>query len=196
MGLINEIYYLADCIDKIQLEIEKLYEINDQVQLDNKMHELFTLKSRLTYLEKNAYLELSPTIESDLIDLYLINIHEAKNDNPEIFKYNITLHNTKKIIGNIELRFNLLINELYLGNLGAYIDNEYRGMRISKQAFLLLKDTMLERGVRKPIFTVKSDNEKSIKSLSNIGAKYKDEFIHDGTIYYSYEYDLENDKRK
>lgn len=96
MNLIDEIYYLADSIDEVQLEIEALYDTNDQAQLDKKLYELFLLKRRLSILEKDAYLEIKPTIESDTIDLYLINIHDARKDNPDFFKYIITLHNTKK----------------------------------------------------------------------------------------------------
>ena len=137
---------------------------------------------------------VSPDIESDTIDLYLSNIHEKFEEKPEQFKYIITLHGTKTKIGEIEVRFSLLESEKHFGNVGANIDSNYRGNRYSKIAFKLLKDVMLENGLKKPIFTVNINNNSSIKSLDAIGAKRIEKVNNDDESYYVYEYDLEKEE--
>jgi len=99
-------------------------------------------------------------------------------------------------IGVIDIRFSLLKNEKYLGNIGANIDEEYRGKRYSKIAFILLRDVMLEHNLRKPLFTVKETNTSSLKSLDNIGAKQVEYVIDSEEPYYIYEYDLEENLPK
>lgn len=196
MKIIDEINEISNSIQKVQDEIDLIYENGQKELLDDKVFELFSLKKKLLLLEKTAYLEMEPSIVGEKIDLYLQNIHDMNDKDASVYKYYIALHGTKKIIGQIDARFKLLESELYLGNIGVHIDEEYRGKRYSKQAFLLLRDELLEHGVKKPIFTVKSDNQKSINSLSNIGAQKTGEFVHDGLINYIYEYDLENGKNK
>lgn len=149
------------------------------------------LKSKLQQLEKKAYLEMNPNIVGKEIDLYLKNIHNQQEQEPEKFEYIITIHDTKTVVGFMEIRFKLLESEKELGNIGANIKKEYRGKRYSKMAFELLRDTMLEHGLRKPIFTVKPDNYSSIRSLHAIGAKLIENEDNNDS-YYSYEYDLEN----
>ena len=90
----------------------------------------------------------------------------------------------------------MLESELYLGNYGAYIKDEYKGKHYSKQAFIMLRDVLLEHGISKPIFTVRNDNEKSIKALANIGATRIGNFMHDEIDHYIYEYDLEKKNSK
>lgn len=196
MELITEIYNTANSIDEIQESLELLYKNNNTIELDTKIHELFTLKKKLLDLEKNAYLEMPPTIEGQVIDLYLINIHDTRDNNPDGFKYNVTLHDTKTIIGEVEVRFRMLENELYLGNYGAHIKDEYKGNRYAKQAFILLRNVLLNHGINKPIFTVRNDNEKSIKALANIGAARIGNFMHDDIDHYIYEYDIEKNINK
>lgn len=196
MELITEIYNTADSIDEIQKSLELLYEKNNTAELDNKIRELFTLKKKLLDLEKKAYLEMPPTTVGQAVDLYLINIHDTRDNNPDGFKYNVTLHDTKTVIGEVEVRFKMLESELYLGNYGAYIKDEYKGKRYSKQAFIMLRDVLLEHGISKPIFTVRNDNEKSIKALANIGATRIGNFMHDEIDHYIYEYDLEKKNSK
>lgn len=87
---------------------------------------------------------------------------------PDKYSYIITLHGTKDKIGVIDVRFSLLKSEKYLGNIRSNIKEEYRGNRYSKQAFILLTDIMLEHGLTKPIFTVRTTNATSLKSLDNI----------------------------
>lgn len=196
MELITEIYNTADSIDKIQKSLELLYEENNTTELDHKIRELFTLKKKLLDLEKKAYLEMTPTIIGQVVDLYLINIHDTRNNNPDSFRYNITLHDTKTIIGEAEVRFKMLENELHLGNYGVHIKDEYKGNRYAKRAFILLRNVLLEHGITRPIFTVRNDNEKSIKALANIGATRIGNFMYDDIDHYIYEYDLEKNNKK
>ena len=134
---------------------------------------------------------MNPSVVGKEIDLYLKNIHNQMEKSPEKFEYIITIHDEKTVVGMIEIRFKLLESEKEIGNIGANIKEEYRGKRYSKMAFELLRDTMLEHGLQKPLFTVKPDNYSSIRSLNAIGAKLI-ENEDNSDSYYSYEYDLEN----
>lgn len=194
MDIVNEIYQIATEINKLQ---EKLESINRTAEEGNQLfeksvYELFMLKAKLQKLENNAYLKINPSLVGEEIDLYLKNIHNQLEQDPEKFEYIITIHDTKIVVGMIEVRFKLSESEKELGNIGANIKEEYRGKRYSKMAFQLLRDIMLEQGLRKPIFTVRPDNYSSIRSLNTIGAQLVEDR---NDSYYSYEYDLENYKK-
>ena len=62
-----------------------------------------------------------------------------------------------------------------LGNVGAELNKEYRGNRYSLQALELLKDIMIDKGLTKPIFTVRPNNIPSIKTIENFGGKLIEE---------------------
>lgn len=193
MSIEKQIFEVATEIDKIQNQIDNIQGLDYQA-LHKYTDELFELKRKLQILETNAYIERKPDIESEEIDLYLKNLHNLKKSSPDKYKYIITLHGTKTKIGVIDIRFSLLKSEKYLGNIGASIKEEYRGKRYSKKAFILLKDIMLEHGLKKPIFTVVTTNISSIKSLDTIGAK-RIEFVDNiDEPYYVYEYDLEKEE--
>lgn len=196
MDIVNEIYQISNKINELQTKLESMdRKTEDENQLFEKtIYDLFQLKAKLQQLEKKVYLEMNPSVVGEEIDLYLKNIHNQLEKNPDKFEYVITIHDTKTVIGMIEVRFKLLESEMELGNIGANIKEEYRGKRYSKMAFELLRDTMLEHGLRKPIFTVKPDNYSSIRSLNAIGAKLI-ENENNNASYYSYEYDLENYKK-
>lgn len=191
MNIEEQIYEVYDEIKKIQTDIDNLQSLDYQT-LDQYTDVLFKLKRKLQILEEKSFLERMPDLVSDEIDLYLKNIHDLKESNPDRYSYIITLHNTKTKIGVIDIRFSLLESEKYLGNIGSEINDEYRGNRYAKKAFILLKDVMLSHGLRKPKFTVVTSNTSSIKSLSNIGAKKVELVDNVNEQYYIYEYDLEN----
>jgi len=191
MNIEEQIYEVYDEIKKLQIDIDNLKTLDYQI-LHQYSDTLFKLKRKMQILEEKSYLERNPDLVSDEIDLYLKNIHDLKESNPDKYSYIITLHNTKIKIGVIDIRFSLLEREKYLGNIGSEINDEYRGNRYAKKAFLLLKDVMLSHGLRKPKFTVVTSNTTSIKSLNNIGAK-EVELVDDANEpYYIYEYNLEN----
>lgn len=181
----GEIKELENKINSLQdLDYDKLHEYTDS---------LYKLKRKLQNLENQSYLERKADIESADIDLYLKNLHDCKEQQPDKYSYIITLHGTKTKIGVIDVRFNLLESEKSFGNIGAYIAEDYRGNRYSKKAFLLLKDVMLEHNLRKPIFTVLTTNTSSIKSLAAIGAKRVELVDNETEPYYIYDYDLEHE---
>lgn len=195
MDIVKEIVNINNKIKDVQQKISDMQEINRD-ELDSYSRQLFNLKLELQRLENKAFLELEPKYVSDDIDLYIKNLHVVLGeDKPDMIRYLITLHGTKEIIGEMDVRYTLLESEKYLGNIGAHINSEYRGKRYSKKAFVLLRDSMLEYGLTKPVFTVKTSNLSSIKSLEAIGAK-KTEYVNDDTPYYIYEYDLEQNKSK
>lgn len=185
MDIENEIFEVYKELKKLQDEIEH------EISLEDYTRKIFDLKVKLQRLEKNLYLKRNPDIEGIDIDLYLVNFHEKFEDKPDQYKYIITLRGTKIKIGEIEVRFSLLESEKYLGNVGANIEPEYRGMRYSKMAFMLLRDVMLEQGLRKPIFTVRKDNISSIRSLEAIGATKVEYISNSDNPYYVYEYNIE-----
>jgi len=190
MSIEEQIFEVANEITNLQNQIDNLQELDYEI-IHRYTKLIFDQKLKLQRLENKAYLERQPDIESDKIDLYLKNIHDLKETSPDKYSYIITLHGTKTKIGVIDIRFSLLKNEKYLGNIGANIDEEYRGKRYSKIAFILLRDVMLEHNLRKPLFTVKETNTSSLKSLDNIGAKQVEYVIDSEEPYYIYEYDLE-----
>lgn len=167
MNIEEEIFQVYNQLKKVQNNVG-----TGQGDLENYTRQIFNLKVKLQKLEKDLYLHRSPDLESDEIDLYISNFHDTFEEEPD--------------------RFNLLESEKHFGNIGAKIEEEYRGMRYSKKAFILLRDVMLEHNLRKPIFTVRKDNISSIKSLDSIGAK-RVEYIDGDEPYYVYDYDLESD---
>jgi len=195
MSIEEQIFEVANEITNLQNQIDNLQELDYEI-IHRYTKLIFDQKLKLQRLENKAYLERQPDIESDKIDLYLKNIHDLKETSPDKYSYIITLHGTKTKIGVIDIRFSLLKSEKYLGNIGANIDEQYRGKRYSKLAFVLLRDVMLEHNLRKPVFTVKETNISSLKSLDNIGAK-RIEYVTDSEEpYYIYEYDLEENLPK
>lgn len=193
----DEIYNIYDEIKRVQERIENIDMYNNyKEELSFYTHRLFSLKLALQRLEKDAYLSMEPSIVGEQIDLYIKNIHELREKNPSELKYLITLHGTKELIGSIDVRFNLLESEKYLGNIGANIDSNYRGKRYSKIAFIMLHDTMLEHGLTKPIFTVNINNNSSLHSVATIGTTKIGSDIRNGNEYYIYEYDIEKHQGK
>lgn len=190
MNMENEIFKIYDEINMIQDKISSL-QGKDPVLFEQYTRNIFDLKRKMQRLEKELYLYRDPDLESDEIDLYVKNFHSLKEDSLDYLNYIIVEHGTKNKIGEMEIRFSLLKSEQYLGNIGAEIKEEYRGQRYSKKAFTLLRNVMLEKGLTKPIFTVKETNTSSIKSLDTIGAKRIGSTKNDDDLYYIYEYDLE-----
>lgn len=191
MNIENEIFEIYDKINEIQSKIGSLEERNPDV-LEKYSRMIFDLKRKMQRLEKDLYLYKEPDLVSDEIDLYVKNFHSLKDEAPDYLNYIIVEHGTKNKIGEMEIRFTLLKSEQHLGNIGAELKEEYRGKRYSKKAFTLLKDVMLERGLTKPIFTVKEHNISSIKSLDTIGANRIGTIKNEDDLYYVYEYDLED----
>lgn len=190
MEITNEILEVYKKIKDVEEKINNI-QIPDKKLLDDYSYILFNLKMELQNLERVAFLYREPDYIGDEIDLYIQNIHNTFEKDPDELSYIITVHGAKDKIGIIDVRFRLLKSEKYLGNIGAEINEEYRGKRYVKKAFTLLKDTLLEKGLTKPIFTVNLNNISSIKSLDAIGAK-RISLVEDGTEpYYIYEYDLD-----
>ena len=143
MEIIDEIKKVTEEIELVENQINGMTEV-DYDMLDDYSKQLFDLKVKLRKLEREAFLVLDPIHESDEIDLYVKNLHVTLIDEvPDSITYLITLHKTKNIIGEIDVRYSLLSSEKYLGNIGANIEPEYRGKRYAKKSFTLLKDTML-----------------------------------------------------
>ena len=195
MEVLEEIKKIYTEIKSVENKISSLEEL-DYDKLHEYSKELFELKIKLQRLENTAYLGLKPDYESSEIDLYIKNLHDTMEESkPDKISYFITIHGSKEKIGEIEVRYSLLESEKYLGNIGANINPEYRGNKYVKKAFHLLKESMIENGLSKPIFTVRIDNYSSINALRNIDAKRID-YVDGENPYYVYEYDLEKENNK
>ena len=195
MDKISEIRDIYEKQELLQQKITKLYEIKaSQEELNQAIYQLYLLKATLSRLERDAYLEMDPTISGNRIDLYLKKVHMSFEENPSEFECLITLHNTKKVIGEIQIRFYAF--QKYLGNIGANIQEEYRGNHYVKDAYILLHDVMLERGLTRPVFTVKTSNISSIHCIQSLGAYLVGEGKFEDKSYYIYEDNLEKEKDK
>lgn len=195
MEIIKEISDIYKEIQNVENKIANMKAV-DKDLLERYSYELFQLKLKMQKLENEAYLYIKPNYEDEEIDLYIKNIHDTFDNNPDNLSYIITLHGTKTKVGMINVRFSLLKSEEYLGNIGARINEEYRGRRYVKKAFVLLKDVLLERGLTKPIMTVNINNTSSIKAINAIGAK-KVSMVEDvEEPYYIYEYDFLESRRE
>lgn len=192
MDIEKEIFELYDNIKLVQNKINELRGTNKEL-FTEYTKELFKLKQKMQKLEKEVYLYRQPDFENEEIDLYIKNLHDTVEEKPDKYYYFITKHKNKEVIGELELRFTLLESEKYLGNIGAEIKEEYKGKRYAKKAFNLARDILLEKGITKPIFTVKENNIPSIKSLDTIGATRIGSIKNEDDLYYIYEYDLLKD---
>lgn len=112
---------------------------------------------------------------SDSVDLLLnkyISEKEAYDHVPTLI-YDIFLHNTNTIIGNVDLR--LLMNEYmyFYGHIGYFINNEYRGHNYAFEACKLIKTIAKdEYDMKELIITCNPDNIASYKTLEKLGCLY------------------------
>lgn len=101
------------------------------------------------------------------IDLTIPKDYEEYDNNFDIY-----LHGTDELIGNIwfdeglDLEFNK-----YYGNVGYNIKEKYRGNRYAYKSLLLMKKVMLDNEINEMIFSIKPNNEASIKTVKRLGAR-------------------------
>ena len=87
MDKISEIRDIYEKQELLQQKITKLYEIKaSQEELNQAIYQLYLLKATLSRLERDAYLEMDPTISGNRIDLYLKKVHMSFEENPSEFE--------------------------------------------------------------------------------------------------------------
>lgn len=88
------------------------------------------------------------------------------------YKFNIVLHNSKTIIGKIDIRIGYNENIYYGGNIGYEIYKDFQGHSYAAKACKLIKNVALSYNLNKLLITCNPDNYPSKRTCDKIGAKY------------------------
>ncbi len=81
-----------------------------------------------------------------------------------VYRYRITLHDSENSIGIIVIRIGYNENLYYGGNIGYFINEEYRGNNYALKACKIIKDVAVAHGMNKIIITCNPDNISSRKT--------------------------------
>ena len=111
----------------------------------------------------------------EIIDL--IPLHFAPPD-PELGFgreqiWKITLHNSRKEIGQISYRAGESRCVYYFGHIGYHIDEQWRGHHYARRACILLKKEILLSGKSSVVITCDPDNIPSRKTCEYIGCLWE-----------------------
>lgn len=116
-------------------------------------------------------------LEFDRLDGVDIDLHIAEktpaNDEKRFvpaYKYNIVLHNTDFVVGNIDIRIGYQESLYYGGHIGYGVLEEYRGNHFAGKACILLKQVALAHGMNEIFITCNPDNYASRKTCEYVGA--------------------------
>lgn len=90
------------------------------------------------------------------------------------YEYQITLHGLIEPIRRIGIRIGYNENILYGGNIGYFINEEYRGNHYAAKACKIVNWVAEAHGMNKLIITCNPDNVPSKKTCERIGAKLKE----------------------
>ncbi|WP_313165596.1 GNAT family N-acetyltransferase [Sedimentibacter sp.] len=90
-----------------------------------------------------------------------------------VYRYRITLHDSENSIGIIVIRIGYNENLYYGGNIGYFINEEYRGNNYALKACKIIKDVAVAHGMNKIIITCNPDNISSRKTCEKIGLEFK-----------------------
>ncbi len=87
--------------------------------------------------------------------------------------WRITLHNSKKEIGQISYRNGESRCIYYFGHIGYHIDPPYRGNHYARRACLLIKKEILTGGKTSVSITCDPDNEPSRRTCIGLGCLWE-----------------------
>ncbi len=87
--------------------------------------------------------------------------------------WRITLHNSRKEIGQISYRDGESRCIYYFGHIGYHIDPPYRGHHYARRACLLLRDEIMKSGKVSAVITCDPDNEPSRKTCEGLGCRWE-----------------------
>lgn len=90
------------------------------------------------------------------------------------YKYRITLHDSDKSIGAIDIRIGHNEGTYYGGNIGYMIEENYKGNNYALKACRIIKDVAIAHGMKKLIITCNLDNYPSRRTCEKIGLKLKE----------------------
>lgn len=92
----------------------------------------------------------------------------------EIYYYEIFLVNGRLKIGEISAKLGMNDYFYYIGNVGFYIDEAYRGNGYAGEAVMLLKNLFLAHNMKSIIITNDPKNKSSMRVCEKLGAKLKE----------------------
>ena len=87
--------------------------------------------------------------------------------------WRITLHNSRKEIGQVSYRAGESRCVYYYGHIGYHIDEQWRGHHYARRACLLLKKEILLSGKTSVVITCDPDNIPSRKTCEKIGCLWE-----------------------
>ena len=87
--------------------------------------------------------------------------------------WRITLHNSRKEIGQISYRDGESSCIYYFGHIGYHIEPPYRGNHYAKRACLILKKEIRLSGKTSVVITCDPDNEPSRKTCEGLGCLWE-----------------------
>ena len=87
--------------------------------------------------------------------------------------WRITLHNSRKEIGQISYRDGESRCIYYFGHIGYHIDPPYRGNHYAKRACLILRKEIIRSGKNSVVITCDPENEPSRKTCIALGCLWE-----------------------
>jgi len=89
-----------------------------------------------------------------------------------VHHYDIVLHGTDTVVGEINARFGHNEFLYYGGNVGYTVNDEYRGKGFAVEALQLLKQVFLQKGMDKIYITQNLENIASKRVCEKVGARF------------------------
>ncbi|GAE29385.1 GNAT family N-acetyltransferase [Alkalihalobacillus hemicellulosilyticus] len=111
-------------------------------------------------------------IKGEEIDLHLIKTVPGNKDKNWVpaYHFNITLSDSFKPIGNIDIRIGYNDNLYYGGHIGYSVHEANRGNHYAAKAVLLLREVAYAHEMEKLFITCNPDNIASRKTCEYVGA--------------------------
>lgn len=108
-------------------------------------------------------------IIGEVLDLSIIEKNPGNDKEIPYYWYNILLKETKQIIGQISLRIGKNAHSYYNGNIGYYIESQYRGHNYAFTATKMLYPLSLAHHQNELYLTCDEDNLPSAKIIKKLG---------------------------
>lgn len=115
------------------------------------------------------FLDQFDTITGKELTLRIINKNPGNAKEIPYYWYNIFLNETMEIIGQISLRIGKNYHSYYNGNIGFYIEEQYRGHNYAFLATKMLYPLSLAHNQCELILACAEDNLASYKTIKKLG---------------------------
>ena len=117
------------------------------------------------------FLDQFDSIVGEELILSIIEKNPGNDKEIPYYWYNILLKETKEIIGQISLRIGKNYHSYYNGNIGYYIEEQYRGHYYAFTATKMLYPLSLAHNQHELYLTCAEDNLPSYKIIKKLGGK-------------------------